>query len=318
MDIRSLPVVSILFYLLQRIWLKIYEECYDNYKGLTKNPRWLLMRKFGRFKPVRSIMVAFSKHPCKNYKNLDNKHSLFEDINVGEVVESIKTNGFYLGINLPQDIVQEILEFSKSTTIYGNRKRKFGFLYAEKEQAQTKYGKPFIIGSYFNTALLCPAIKKLESDPKLLEIAAKYLDAEPVHQGNQLWWTFAGEATFHERCQAAQMFHYDLDDYRFLKFFFYLTDVDLSSGPHVCVRGSHEKKKLSHQLIRKQYEDKDIIDYYGADSVVTICEKAGFGFVEDPLCFHKGTTVTHRERLILQIAFAITDYGMQNDLRKSS
>ena len=46
--------------------------------------------------------------------------------------------------------------------------------------------------------------------------------------------------------------------------------------------------------------------------------KAGFGFIEDPLCFHKGLTPTERDRLLLQIEFATTDYGMQNDNRETS
>ncbi len=35
---------------LNRVYLKLYDICYENYKGLTKNPRWLLMRKIARFK----------------------------------------------------------------------------------------------------------------------------------------------------------------------------------------------------------------------------------------------------------------------------
>ena len=114
------------------------------------------------------------------------------------------------------------------------------------------------------------------------------------------------------------MFHYDLDDYRFLKFFFYLTDVDDKSGPHICVRASHKYKKFSHILLRKRETDREIIDSYGEESLVTICGEAGFGFVEDPLCFHKGLTPTHKDRLLLQIEFATTDYGMQNDYRDIS
>jgi len=50
-------------------------------------------------------------------------------------------------------------------------------------------------------------------------------------------------------------FHYDLEDYRFIKFMFYLTDVDLFNSPHhIYVKGSHEKKKLGYQfsILRRQ------------------------------------------------------------------
>jgi hypothetical protein len=39
-----------------------------------------------------------------------------------------------------------------------------------------------------------------------------------------------------------------------------------------------------------------------------ICEKAGFGFAEDPFCFHKAITPSHGERLVLQITFTLNKY----------
>lgn len=304
---------------LERIFSKFYDICYENYKGLTQNPQWLLMRKIARFKIGRSIMIYFSKRSRKSYSLPVNEvNSCFEDINVDDVVNSLKIDGLYLGINLPKAIVQEIVQFAQSTVCYGNRKPDLGFYYHHIKQAETKLGKKFVIGGYFNTDVLCPAIQKLQHDPKLLAIAAKYLDASPVHQGNNLWWSFSSKITYRQQSQAAQVFHYDIDDYRFLKFFFYLTDVDEHSGPHVCVRGSHNKKKLSHLWLRKRETDKDIIDCYGKESLVKISGKAGFGFVEDPFCFHKGITPTHKDRLILQIEFAITDYKMQHDRREVS
>ncbi|WP_138498166.1 hypothetical protein [Nostoc sp. PA-18-2419] len=301
---------------LDRIISKVYNICYENYKGLTKNPKWLLMRKIARFKTGRAIMIFFLKRSTK--LDFNQKNSFFSDLNVNEIVNHLKTEGLCLGINLPPDVVKEIVDFAYSTACYGNRKTDMGFFYHQKEEAQAKSGKQFIIGSYFNTTLLCPAIKKLQNDPQLLAIAAAFLDAQPIHQGNLMWWSFSGDTTFYQKSQAAQLFHYDIDDYRFLKFFFYLTDVDDRSGPHVCVRGSHNKKKWSHLWLRKRETDEDIIDYYGFESLVKISGNAGFGFVEDPFCFHKGITPTIKDRLILQIEFAITDYGMQHDLRATS
>lgn len=91
---------------------------------------------------------------------------------------------------------------------------------------------------------------------------------------------------------------------------FYLTNVDLSSEPHSCVKGSHEKKKLRYQfsLVRDK-PDQDIVDYYSIENVMTICEEAGFGFAEDPFCFHKGTVLAHRDRLILEVKFASKNYS---------
>ena len=145
----------------------------------------------------------------------------------------------------------------------------------------------------------------------LLAIAAKFLGTPPVHVASELWWSFPVTATLSEQLQAAQVFHYDLDDYRFIKFFFYLTDVDLSSGPHVLLRGSHKNKKLSHQLLGVRCAskgDREIVECYGADNLIAICGSAGLGFAEDSTCFHKGTLPTEKERLLLQIEYAINNY----------
>lgn len=239
-------------------------------------------------------------------------------VNLDEVLNSLKKNGFALGIKLPQPILKEIQYFARFTPCYGNGNTNLGFYHADKEKAQVLHGNPFAFASYYNTALLCPAIKKLERDPLLLEIAAKYLQAEPIHQGNQLWWNFPVESSVYERRRAAQMFYSGLNNYRVLKFVFYITDVDLCSSPHVCVRGSHIKKKLSHLFLGRGYSYQQITNYYGYENIVPICGKAGFGFVEDSGCLHKETPPSSKERLTLQIEFAAKDYGMPNDLREVS
>lgn len=303
----------------EKLFATLYDTCAENYKGLTKNPRWLLMRKLARFKWVRDIITHLSKRSTKSYLSLINiDNSCLRNVDVDKVVQNLQTEGLYCGLYLTQEIVSEIVQFANSTVCYGNRKPELGFYYQHKQAAQITAGTNFITGNYFNTGLECPAIKKLQSDPILLAIAARYLEAQPVHQGNQMWWSFAGSSTYREQDKAAQCFHYDLDDYRFLKFFFYLTDVDEQSGPHICVRTSHKRKKSSHIWFRKKEADQDIVDYYGSESLVQICGQAGFGFAEDTFCFHKGLPPTHKDRLMLQIEFATTDYQMQHDIRAKS
>ena len=300
-----------------KIYSSLYSILYENYKGLTKNPKWLLMRKIARFKIARSVVYFFNRSKLSQLAKSES-NSYFPNIDVNQIVTQLQNEGLALNINLPQHLVAEIVEFAKTTVCYGNQKSELGFYFHDKEQAESQAKTQFIVAHYFNTALLCPAIYKLQNDANLLAIAAKYLEREPVHQGSRLWWSFPGDRTYQQLSSNGQLFHYDLDDYRFLKFFFYLTDVDAQNGPHICVRGSHNQKKLSHLLLRKRETDEDIIKYYGLESLVTICGQAGFGFVEDGLCFHKGVTPTQKNRLILQIEFATTDFGMQHDIRDTS
>jgi hypothetical protein len=278
------------------------------------------MRNLARFNVGRALIEFLSKISTKvsELSVVSESNTLFPDINVDSVVTSLKKEGLYLGINLTEEIVKEIVWFAYSQPCYGYRQPKLGFYYHQKQLAESYYNQKLALAGYFNTSSLCTAINKLQNDPKLLAIAAKYLEHKPVHQGNLLWWSFTGDITDKERRQSFQMFHYDIDDYRFLKFFFYLTDVDEFNGPHVCIRGSHKHKKLSHLLLPKRETDAEIFNSYGRDSLISICGQAGFGFAEDTFCFHKGTTPVNKDRLMLQVEFGTTDYGMQHDIRKTS
>ncbi|HEY9669320.1 MAG TPA: phytanoyl-CoA dioxygenase family protein [Coleofasciculaceae cyanobacterium] len=255
---------------------------------------------------------SWPNHPEINHNDKIQNYIL-EIANLNKIIAFLEGDGFALGLNLPQKLTEEIWEFAMHTPCYGNNETKLGFFYSEKEQAQAKHGNPFISGHYYNTALLCPVIKALETDPLLLEIATRYLETEPLHQGNQLWWSFPVESTVYERRRAAQMFYCTLENCRCLNFSFYITDVDLCSNPHVCVRGSHMKKKHSHRFLEGGCSYQEITKYYGYENIVPICGKAGSGFVEDTLCFHKKTVPSSKERLTLQIQFADRKFGIQSD-----
>ena len=236
--------------------------------------------------------------------------SCLDSIDEKKIVDFLNKDGLSVGINLPSKLVKEIYNYVETANCYGNRKSQFSFPYTEKEIAEKKYNKTFIIGDYPHVAKDCPTVRQLQTDPKLLEIATLYLKAKPVHLSTKLWWSYATEAPLTNRLNFAQIFfHYDLIDYRSIQFFFYLTDVELSSGPHVCVLGSHQNKKLTHQLsCFTGRSDRHIIDYYGTDNLKFVCGKAGMGFVEDPYCFHKGIPPTQKNRLMLKIVFGVNNY----------
>lgn len=280
------------------------------YVKAQKNPLWLLMFIIGRFQIIRSLIIYFDKRSISNNYKLSYLTN-FPELHVPEVVEALKKDGIYLGLNLPKAIVQEIIKFVNSTNCYGDGKDNYGFLYSEKSSAEQLYGKIFIRSEYNNIAWLCPAIQQLVNDHKLLEIATKYLGKNAIFTGCRLHWIFVVKEVEYDLDKAAMNFHYDLNDYRSLTFFFYLTDVDLFSGPHVCIRGSHNHKKLSYllSLFRRQSE-AELLNYYGEENKLTICGKSGFGFVEDVFCFHKATPPMSQDRLLLQIRFGLYDYNV--------
>ncbi len=295
-------------------WYKLYfkfkRRCGEyTYYGL-KNPQWLLMFIFGRLHVIRALMLFLAKQPEITIFTVE--PSYFIDLDVDRVVDALRRNGVCSEINLPSHILNEILEFTDQTYYFGNGKLELPFKLNNKQEQEAKYGKLFLFGYHYRPSISCAAIKNLENDPKLWQIATKYLIGEPILKSTMLWWSFATPLEqIDERLQFSQgLFHYDLDDYRCLQFLFYLTDVDPSSGPHSYVKGSHRRKKLQYQLsIDRDKPDKDLINYYGSESIVTICGEAGSGFAEDQFCFHRANVPTKKDRLILQIKFVLNRYS---------
>jgi hypothetical protein len=111
-----------------------------------------------------------------------------------------------------------------------------------------------------------------------------------------------------------------VDDFRFLKFFFYLTDVEKGDGAHVCVRGSHHRLpeiRPSDRWNIRRYSDSEIEAFYPPGDIVEVSGRAGSGFAENTLCVHKGRTPVVAPRLLLQLQYALFDYGVMNDRRES-
>jgi hypothetical protein len=151
-----------------------------------------------------------------------------------------------------------------------------------------------------------PYVQGLAMDPSLLAVAQAYLRAQPVLDLVAMWWSapFRGPAC----SEAAQLFHFDMDRLKFLKFFFYLTDVDAASGPHCYVAGSHRRKPVA--LLRdRRLSDAEVEAHYARSRLVTMTGPRGTAFVADTRGLHKGTPVLRGERLIVQIEFANSLFG---------
>lgn len=230
--------------------------------------------------------------------------SIFNNIDLNETIYSLTQKGIALNLNLPLQVIEEIRNLALATPCHEPNNTQFSFYASEKKQVMMQTEKPLVRGIYNPSIFLEPTIKKLESDPILLAIAATYLNAEPIHHNTQLWWSFAVESTLYERRQETQRFYRGTNTPRSLTFYFYLTDVDLCSNPHVCVLESHRKKKRAYRFVKKDYSLQEISKYYGYQNITSICGKAGFGFVEDARCFHKKISPSSNDRLTLELKFA--------------
>jgi hypothetical protein len=292
------------------------QEYYEYFLIFKRDYRWLLMFVIARLPLARTWGKLFygDRYSAggKEYSSARSL-SIFQDLEPEVALASIEQDGYYSGLQLPGVILKELLEYADKADISIDGQSGFEFKYNDRNQAARLYGCEILTGNYLAINTECPAMQKLANDPKLKEIAAKYLGTEPFLVRSQMNWTFIGSREAYARKgvigSPTVLFHYDLDDYRTLKFFFYLTDVNSFSGSHRCVAGSHKKRKLSHFIFRGQ-SDEAIADYYGTEKIVDICGQAGFGFAEDPFCFHRGSPPVTAHRLMVQLEFAMNNYGM--------
>jgi hypothetical protein len=272
-----------------------------------------LMYVFGRFGLVRSCMVwIYSRKASKALVNPG--PSLVEDVDIDDAVAEIRHDGFYCGLKLRQQALEEFLTMSSHATCFGDGNVNLPFRYVAGGISQRQTAQPFSLGKYTNVLDRVPVLRALTSDPQLLAIARRYLGVEPALIGARMWWSFAGPADSTQRVKAGQGFHYDIDGYRGLAFFFYLTEVTPSSGPHIYVRKTHARKCWRHLVsVYKARTDNEIEKSYGAEGQVTLCGPPESGFAEDIFGFHKGLHPECADRLIVQVRYGLRSYTEPRD-----
>jgi hypothetical protein len=279
--------------------------------------QWGIMYVLCRFRLTCSLAIAlYSLQPSKSLKSFSIKqpqsNSLFINLDVDTVVQNIRRDGFCANISLPEQSVTNILESIKDVNCLpdhdGPRNLQTGVSLEASDQFRNKSSR----SRYDNAFQGCPTVQSILHDPKLLKIAADYLQITPICMGARLWWSHA-DAPPYDLKRAGQVFHYDIDDYIGLRFFFYLTDVDRGDGSHVVVRGSHKYKRFSDRIATTRFRtDEDLINFYGSEAIVDLLGPSGFGFAEDPCIFHKGTAPQQTDRLILLIRYSMNDFGNRN------
>jgi hypothetical protein len=147
--------------------------------------------------------------------------------------------------------------------------------------------------------LNAPGLLDLANDPRILDIVGQFLGCKPTIGYMATWWSYATGMG----AQQAENFHRDVDDWRFVKLFVYLTDVTMESGPHKYVLHSSPQNKLTD--IRR-FDDDEVARTFGEDNIRTMTSKAGEAFLEDTYGIHKGQPVQSGHRLLFQVVYTMT------------
>jgi hypothetical protein len=164
--------------------------------------------------------------------------------------------------------------------------------------SEARYADTHVAHHRSEDILRAPYLLALANDARITAIASEFLGCKPTIGYLAAWWSFNTPLG----PQQAEFFHRDVDDWKFLKFFIYLTDVEDENGPHVYVRQSARSDLLARI---GRFSDQQVTETFGSDSVMTIRGERGTAFLEDTFGIHKGQAVDRGVRLAFQVVYSL-------------
>lgn len=201
--------------------------------------------------PWRSLAVAVLRYKFRSRTFPRISPTMFPSLDVDAASKALDRDGFAGGLQLPLSSINEITEFAVKAC---------------------KVEEP-----HWD----CVEINRIAHDIAIVEVAKRYLGAEPILHSTTLLWTLPTKP-FN---RGAETFHYEVADFKSVCVWFYLTDVSLDCAPHVAIAGTH-KANLLFRLFNPSMSDEYAAQRFGS-RVITFSGEAGLGFFEDQATLHK-------------------------------
>ena len=161
-----------------------------------------------------------------------------------------------------------------------------------------------------------PGVLSILKNSDLYNVVSLYLGAPAHIHSCQAWWQYP--MSDRHKASNTQQWHRDRDDFREIKLFYYVTDVDEKSGPHGYIKKSHRSEllketfsedKLDNDIVQGMQhqflDDKEIKELGLLSSPTVWTGKAGTCFLEDTTGFHKAYIPIENPRLILSIIWTV-------------
>jgi hypothetical protein len=242
-----------------------------------------VLRGYWTLGPFRQYAVRYHQRRKKNRPLQVDRRDLFPELDVKQVVTSLNEKGYANGVTLPTEYVTQIIQYCEKTRLT----------------------------RYWNPHKECDAINRIARNEKIVEIARQYLGTEPILWLTLLRWSFGDAAQARKLLSPkheeplqydANAFHYDILDFKSVTLFIYLTDVDLFSGPHIVMGGTHATKSFA-DICHRILSDAVAHQKFG-DRAQMILGPKGTMFFEETSSYHKGSHC-HTQRLLLSIDYVL-------------
>lgn len=270
-----------------------------------------LIRLFCRSRGYSNDILAWLLRINRSLVALPNANGVLGDListDLARIVSQLKEDGYYIFPQLlPADTCDRLLKFALTAPCAASPP-------PASPPSRAIYDRHHPVAETYrfteDVLLGNSDVQQLASDYSILALAQTYLAAPPILDIVTMWWSTTFNAT--ASADAAQLYHFDMDRIKWLKFFFYLTDVTPRTGPHCFVAKSHKRNGQPPHLLKRRYAripDADIEQNYPADDIKEIAGPRGTMFVADTRAFHKGKPLEEGDRLILQFEFCNSLFG---------
>lgn len=230
---------------------------------------------------------------------------------VARITDDLKARGYHVfERRLPADLCDKLLKFALTQPARIRPDDKDAGVGTARSAVYDRKAPQGIVYDFNREDLLNhPDVQRLMADLSIIAVAQAYLGAKPVLDAVNLWWTAPSPRP---DSQAAQLYHFDMDRVRWLKFFIYLTDVGPENGPHCFVAGSHRTGGIPPRLLSRGYArhtDEDVAACYPANDMIEFTGPRGTILAEDTRGLHKGQPVSAGDRLMFEFEFSNTLFG---------
>jgi len=266
---------------------------------------------------IQEIIHNFRLDTVSNIcKSIELKSALFtlNPDDFTSIIHKLSVDGYAaLPFRLPRNFCSQILEFSQSCDYSCILKNSDSISrYSISNLSLLRRGT---ISAHMGeqSILRNPIVFEVVNDPVIVGIARFYLRTAIQLRHVSLWHSFPSFNSEPES-ELAQLFHFDLDEFRWLKLFIFLTDIDSSNGPHVYIPGTHRTCSKAPDLLRRGYSritDEDMEKYHPRSTWHEILGQAGTMVFADTRCWHKGMPVINGVRTMLQPEYAPSSFSKQ-------
>jgi hypothetical protein len=285
---------------------KGYEASLEN--RTTTEDMFKMMRvgfSITRGRSNKIFKTAISRNVPK--EEIDVSHSMFQVENAERVVEdavaSLEKFAFWKAPFLaPRGIVESL-----RAKVWGGLEAEYGERVQDAVNGVT--GAPAQLKSRSSWLMTFEEMFQLSADPLLLSVVQSYLGVPPIFDIPVAFLNSSVKLSNEvEYSKAAQLYHHDMERLAFVKLFIYLTDVDLGSGPHTLLPGTH-KRRPARLWGLGRYSDETIARNGLLSTEVKITGEAGTIFLVDTSTLHKGTHPEAKSRLMAQVQYSNSLFG---------